>query len=112
MSLKSLIQYDIENIFLNIADFCDNITLQLGPTKFNIIGSLQSNTIQNNSGNDNPLQENSYTLYIKYPIENKELYSKLSAGTRLMINDRSFSVVSISDEMGIATIQLKTHIGR
>ena len=112
MSLKDLIARDIETVFLNTNDFCDNLTIQVGTTKFNVIGSLQSNSVQNNSGNGQPLQENAYTLYIKYPLTEDLERSILSSGARLAINNKPFSVVSVSDELGLATINLSTRTGR
>ena len=112
MSLKDCISRDIEKVFLNTNDFCDNITIQIGTKRFNIIGSLQSNSVQNNSGNGQPLQENSWTLYIKYPMVDDLEMTLLSSGTRLTINNKSYSVVSVSDEMGLATVQLSTRNGR
>lgn len=112
MSLKDLIARDINTVFMNTNDFCDNLTIQVGTTKFNVIGSLQSNLVQNNSGNSSPLQENAYTLYIKYPLTEDLERSILSSGARLTINNKSFSVVSVSDEMGLATINLQGARGR
>ena len=111
MSLKDCIARDIKRVFLNVNDFCDNLTIQIGTQKFNIIGSLQSNLVQNNSGNSQPLQENAWTLYTKYPLDDNAK-TLLCAGTRLTINDKSFTVVSVSNEMGLCTIQLNTRIGR
>ena len=112
MSLKNCIARDIEKVFLNTNDFCDNITIQIGTKRFNIIGSLQSNTVQNNSGSGQPLQENSWTLYIKYPMTDDLETTLLSSGTRLTIDNKSYSVVSVSDEMGLSTVQLSTRNGR
>lgn len=112
MSLKDLIARDISNVFLNTNDFCDNLTIQIGTKKFNVIGSLQSNSVENNSGNGQPLQDISYTLYIKYPMADDLEMTLLSSGTRLTIDNKSFTVVSVSDEMGLATIQLQTRNGR
>ena len=112
MSLKDLIARDIETVFMNTNDFCDNLVIQVGTTKFNVIGSLQSNLVQNNAGNGQPLQENAYTLYIKYPLTEDLERSILSSGARLTINNKPFSVVSVSDEIGLATIQLSTRTGR
>ena len=121
-SLKELIARDITNIFMNANDFCDNLNIQIGRKKFNVIGSLQSNTVTNNSGNSSPLQSDAWTLYIKYPLlddletEQPEL---LSTGQRIIISSRdsglkdaSFTIVSVSDELGLATIQLSTSTGR
>lgn len=113
MSLKNLIERDINNVFLNTNDFCDNLTIQIGTSKFNVIGSLQSNIVDNTSGsNTSPLQDISYTLYIKYPLTEDLERTILSSGTRLTINNKPFSVVSVSDEMGLATIILQGGRGR
>lgn len=111
MGLKECIARDIERVFLNVNDFCDNLIIQIGTQKFNIIGSLQSNLVQNNAGNGQPLQENAWTLYAKYPIDDNTK-TLICAGTRLTIDGKSFTVVSVSDEMGLATIQLNTRVGR
>ena len=121
-SLKELIARDITGIFMNVNDFCDNLSIQIGRKKFNVIGSLQSNTVTNNSGNSSPLQSDAWTLYIKYPLlddldtTQPEL---LSAGQRIIITNReqpdvamSFTIVSVSDEMGLATVQLSNNSGR
>lgn len=113
MSLKNLIARDINNVFLNTNDFCDNLTIQIGTSKFNVIGSLQSNLVDITSGsNASPLQDISYTLYIKYPLTEDLERTLLSSGTRLTINNKPFSVVSVSDEMGLATIILQGGRGR
>ena len=120
MSLKELIARDITGIFMNVNDFCDNLTLQIGRKKFNVIGSLQSNTVTNNSGNSSPLQSDAWTLYIKYPLlDDLDNDNILSAGQRIIITNRekpdvamSFTIVSVSDEMGLATVQLSNNSGR
>ena len=119
MSLKELIARDITGIFMNVSDFCDNLTLQIGRKKFNVIGSLQSNTVTNNSGNSSPLQSDAWVLYIKYPlIDDLDAENILSAGQRIIISngenikDMAFTIVSVSDEMGLATIQLSNNSGR
>lgn len=112
MSLKDCIARDINTVFLNTNDFCDNLTIQIGTKKLNVIGSLQSNSVENNSGNSSPLQDISYTLYIKYPMAEDLERTLLSSGTRLTIDNKSYSVVSVSDEMGLATILLNTRTGR
>lgn len=120
MSLKELIARDITNIFMNVNDFCDNLNIQIGRKKFNVIGSLQSNTVTNNSGNySNPLQSDTWVLYIKYPlIDDLEAENILSAGQRIIISnnenikDMAFTIVSVSDECGIATINLTNNSGR
>ena len=120
MSLKELIARDITGIFMNVNDFCDNLNIQIGRKKFNVIGSLQSNTVTNNSGNSSPLQSDAWTLYIKYPLlDDLDAENILSAGQRIIITNReqpdvamSFTIVSVSDEMGLATIQLSNASGR
>ena len=121
MSLKELIARDITGIFMNVNDFCDNLNIQIGRKKFNVIGSLQSNTVTNNSGNNSsPLQSDTWVLYIKYPLldDLTEDSNILSAGQRIIISnnenskDMAFTIVSVSDEMGLATIQLSTSTGR
>lgn len=112
MSLKDCIARDINRVFLNTNDFCDNITIQVGTKKFNVIGSLQSNTVQNNSGNGQPLQSIGETLYIKYPLSDNLDSSLLSSGTRITIENKTYTIVSVSDEMGLATILLQGSRGR
>ena len=120
MSLKELIARDITGIFMNVNDFCDNLNIQIGRKKFNVIGSLQSNTVTNNSGNSSPLQSDAWVLYIKYPLLNDltDDSNILSAGQRIIISnnenikDMAFTIVSVSDEMGMATINLTNNSGR
>ena len=112
---------------MNVNDFCDNLNIQIGRKKFNVIGSLQSNTVTNNSGNSNPLQSDTWVLYIKYPlIDDLDNDNILSAGQRIIISspdsnissltgankDMAFTIVSVSDEMGLATVQLSNNSGR
>lgn len=119
MSLKELIKRDITGIFMNVNDFCDNLTLQIGRKKFNVIGSLQSNTVTNNSGNSSPLQSDTWVLYIKYPLlDGLGDDTILSTGQRIIISnnenikDMAFTIVSVSDECGLATINLTNNSGR
>ena len=121
MSLKELIARDITGIFMNVNDFCDNLNIQIGRKKFNVIGSLQSNTVTNNSGNNSsPLQSDTWVLYIKYPLlDDLDAENILSSGQRIIITNReqpdiamSFTIVSVSDEMGLATINLTNNSGR
>ena len=112
MSLKDCIARDINTVFQNTNDFCDNLTIQIGSTRFNIIGSLQSNSVENNSGNGQPLQSDAWTLYIKYPMVDDLEHTLLSSGARITIDNKSFTVVSVSDEMGLATILLQSGRGR
>ena len=105
---------------MNVNDFCDNLNIQIGRKKFNVIGSLQSNTVTNNSGNNSyPLQSDTWVLYIKYPLlDDLDSDNILSAGQRIIISnnenikDMAFTIVSVSDEMGLATINLTNANGR
>ena len=120
MSLKELIARDITGIFMNVNDFCDNLNIQIGRKKFNVIGSLQSNTVTNNSGNSSPLQSDTWVLYIKYPLlDDLDSNNILSAGQRIIISspesnikDMAFTIVSVSDEMGLARVNLNCNTGR
>lgn len=119
MSLKELIARDITGIFMNVNDFCDNLNIQIGRKKLNVIGSLQSNTVTNNSGNSSPLQSDAWVLYIKYPLlDDLNTENILSAGQRIIISngnnikDMAFTIVSVSDEMGLAQVQLSNNSGR
>ena len=119
MSLKELIARDITGIFMNVSDFCDNLNIQIGRKKFNVIGSLQSNTVTNNSGNSSPLQSDAWVLYIKYPLlDDLDAENILSAGQRIIISnnenikDMAFTIVSVSDEMGLARVNLNCNAGR
>ena len=120
MSLKELIARDITGVFMNVSDFCDNLNIQIGRKKFNVIGSLQSNTVTNNSGNSSPLQSDTWVLYIKYPLLNDltDDSNILSAGQRIIISnnenikDMAFTIVSVSDEMGLAMVNLTNNSGR
>lgn len=122
MSLKELIARDITGVFMNVNDFCDNLIIQIGRKKFNVIGSLQSNTVTNNSGNSSPLQSDAWTLYIKYPLLDDLAVTTdeaiLSAGQRIIISngenikDMAFTIVSVSDEMGLARVNLNCAAGR
>ena len=81
---------------------------------------MQSNTVTNNSGNSSPLQSDAWVLYIKYPlIDDLDNDNILSAGQRIIISssdsnikDMAFTIVSVSDECGIATINLTNNSGR
>lgn len=116
MSLKDCIQRDINTVFLRTEDFCDNLVIQIRDRRIQVIGSLQQESIQNNSGNGSVLQKIAYTLYIKYPIDLLEQDNitgiVLSTGTHITIDDKSFTIVDVSNEMGIATIHLTTQNGR
>ena len=108
MSLKSEIAADITNIFLaNEDEFAETHTIGTNSTnkKFCVIASLQSNIINNgNFDGKSPLQLASHTLLVAYPIGGE---LKVSAGQILFIDDVTYEVVDILDEMGMATILVK-----
>ena len=112
MSLKDAIAHDINVVFMNADEFCDNLTIQSGTTKLNVIGSLQQNLIKNNSGNGNVLQSFAWTMYIKYPLNVSSTSRILSSGARILVNSQSFTVVDVAEEMGCATIHLTANGGR
>lgn len=107
MNLKELIEKDITNVFSRDAtEFNAALVIGTGSSKvYHVFGSMQSNTVDNGDFSNNaPLQGVSHTLYIPYPIGG-ELY--LDAGQTFYINDSPYTVVDISDEMGLATILIK-----
>lgn len=105
MSLKSIIQSDINNVFFkNDEEYSDY--MKIGTNSANavsVLGSLQVNTIDNNSGNNAALQAFSHTLHIPYPIGG---VIKVNAGQILYIDDIAYRVNDISIEYGVATILL------
>ena len=108
MTLKEMIAADITNIFLaNEDEFAETHTIGTNSTnkKFRVIASLQSNIINNgNFDGKSPLQLASHTLLVAYPIGGE---LKVSAGQILFIDDVTYEVVDILDEMGMATILVK-----
>ena len=108
MTLKEMIAADITGVFLasedEFAEFHD-IGTNSSNRKYHVIASLQSNIINNgNFDGKSPLQLASHTLLVAYPIGGE---LKVSAGQILFIDDVSYEVVDVLDEMGMATILLK-----
>lgn len=111
MSLKDNINNDIHNIFLNALEFADVLQLQVDRKQLIAVGSLQSNKVYNNSGGGGALQSTAYTLYLRYPLLEKDMSESkyiLSTGTNIIINNIPYRVGDISDEMGLAAVQLQT----
>ena len=107
-TLKEMIAADITGVFLaneeEFAEFHD-IGTNSSNRKYHVIASLQSNIINNgNFDGKSPLQLASHTLLVAYPIGGE---LKVSAGQILFIDDVSYEVVDVLDEMGMATILLK-----
>lgn len=111
MSLKDCIARDVNTVFLNPSEFCDNLKLQIGTEVLPVIGSLQQNLISNNSGAGSVLQQVSWSLYIKYPLMD-DVEKRLSSGTRITVNDKPYTVVEVADELGLCRIGLSTRVGR
>lgn len=109
MSLKDAIALDNQRIFMNISEFAEQLSVQIGTTTLSIVGSMQSNAVENNSGNTAPLQSMSWTLYTPYPLAEQ---LRVVTGARMSVNGTVYTVDGISDEMGLCTIQLRTAMGR
>lgn len=106
-TLKEQIASDIGAIFCKNADeFCDLLKIGLDSKHtFEVYGSMQSNAVDNNSGNNAPLQKVSRTLLVPYPIAGT---LEVNVGDPLYINDIPYRVSDINpDEMGLATILLE-----
>ena len=107
-TLKEQIEADIAGVFLaNSDEFAETHTIGTNSTnkKYSVIASLQSNIINNgNFDGKSPLQLASHTLLVAYPIGDE---LKVSAGQILFIDDVSYEVVDVLDEMGLATILVK-----
>ena len=107
-TLKEMIAADITGVFLASEDeFAEmrDIGTNSSNRKYHVIASLQSNIINNgNFDGKSPLQLASHTLLVAYPIGGE---LKVSAGQILFIDDVSYEVVDVLDEMGMATILLK-----
>lgn len=112
MSLKDCIARDIYKVFMNTGEYADDLIIQVGTDRFAVKGSLQHHDVENTSGNASPLQAVAWTLYVPYPLHDEQLTTLLSVGTRITINGDPYSVISISNEMGIAEVQLKAGRGR
>ena len=108
MSLKSEIAADITNIFLaSEAEFAETHTIGTNSTnkKYHVIASLQSDVINNGSFDGRaPLQMASDTLLVAYPIGGE---LEVNVGQMLFVDDVTFEVVDVLNEMGLATILLK-----
>lgn len=105
-TLKEQIASDIGTIFCKNADeFCDLLKIGLDSKRaFTVFGSLQVNKVDNNAGNNAPLQKCSSVLYVPYPIGGE---LECNVGDPLYVNDTAYRVVDINPEMGLATIYLE-----
>lgn len=112
MSLKDNIARDINRVFLNTNEYADNLTLQVGTERFSIKGSLQRNIVENNSGSGTALQSVAWTLYIAYPLIKGELRAVLSVGRKITLDDNPYTIIDLSDELGLAELHLKAGAGR
>ena len=106
MTLKNLIESDIRNVFFK-DDTEFNVLVAVGTSSRNarmIYATLQSNTIDNNSGNAAPLQQFSHTFGCAFEdVEDLNLH----AGSTLYIKNTSYRIVSMTIEMGVLTAILQ-----
>lgn len=105
MNLKDRIAKDTYRVFLKETEYADKLKIGTNSTNcISVLGSMQANEVDNNSGTGVTLQSFSHTLYCAYPIGGK---LSLNAGQIIFINDVSYKVLDLNDEMGVATIHLK-----
>lgn len=106
MSLKSLIESDIKSVFLaNDLEFADELIIGVSSSEtVRTFGSLQSNLIDNNTGNASALQAFSWMLYVS--TEDIESFH-FRVGQTMYINNTAYKIQTISDEMGVSSIGLK-----
>lgn len=107
MTLKDMIAADINGVFLaNEDEFGEFHDIGISSfQKYHVIASLQSDVINNGSFDGRaPLQMASDTLLVAYPIGGE---LEVSAGQMLFVDDVTFEVVDVLNEMGLATILLK-----
>lgn len=106
MSLKELIASDIKTIFLkDDLEFADALTIGTSSNDtVQTFGSLQSNLVENNSGNASALQSFSWILYVS--TEDIESFH-FRIGQTMYINNTAYKIQTISDEMGVSSIGLK-----
>lgn len=106
MSLKSIIQNDIQTVFLADAEeFADALKIGTSSTNYvSTFGSLQSNLIDNNATSAAPLQSFSDMLLVATAAISA---LNLRTGQTVYINDVPYKITTMSDEMGISNIGLK-----
>lgn len=106
MSLKSIIENDIRTVFLADAlGFADDITIGTNSTDTkHVIASLQDNRVNNTSGNGAALQSFLRVCYIA--TADIAEYS-LRDGQTIYINGAAYSILSLQDEMGVTTMNLR-----
>lgn len=106
-TLREQIANDIDTIFFkNAEEFSDELKIGLDSKRtFTVYGSMQVNTVENNAGNQAPLQKVSYVLYVPYPIGGSDGI-ELNCDDVLYIDGVAYKVVDIHDELGVATIYL------
>lgn len=106
MTLKDLIASDIKNVFCkNDDEFCDKLKVGFSSENYGYYyGSLQSNEVQNNSGNNSPLVQFSHTLHIEAaPFAGVNFH----AGMAIYVEDRAYKIVDSREEMGMLEMHLK-----
>ena len=107
-TLKEQIEADIAGVFLkDDTEFAEmhKIGTNSKSNACTVLASLQSNTIDNgNFDGKAPLQMVSHTCIVAYPIGGE---LRLKVDQILYIDDESYKVIDVLDEMGMATILLK-----
>lgn len=102
MGLKDEISRDVLSVFMNVGEFADVVEIMKGGENVTVLGSLQALDVENNAGGD-VLARSSFTLYIPYPLPNG---ATLAPSDRIRVNGAHYSVDSVADELGVATIHL------
>lgn len=105
-TLKQQIAADIQTVFFKNADeYSDELKIGLDSKKtFTVYGSMQVNTVENNAGNQAPLQRCSHILYVPYPIAGT---LEVNVSDVVYINDVAYKVVDLNSEMGVASIYIE-----
>lgn len=106
MTLKDLIQSDIDNVFFkDETEFSEYYTVFTNTSNaVKIIASLQANDVQNNSGNGQALVQFSHTFICPTtPLAPL----RLRPGASVYINGSAYRINSLHDEMGVTTMLIQ-----
>lgn len=102
MGLKDEISRDVLSVFMNVGEFADVVEILKGGENVTVLGSLQALDVENNAGGD-VLARSSFVLYVPYPLQGG---ATLAPSDRIRVNSQHYTVDSVADEMGVATIHL------
>lgn len=106
-SIEHFIKEKVNTVFLSEIGFGQDIKIVIpGGKTLRTVGSLQADNI---IGRDlRKIQEHTHKLFVNYPLkwfdEDVDVY--LNPGMKITVNDVSYEIVSVSDELGIAEINL------